>query len=1484
MFKNKLNNKRLWLSLILSLICATLLCCAFLLPKSIDRNASTASAATYTGATNIGDLYKYDPGCFDKSVLNTLATKAGYKDIEEMVDTAESAANGTTILKKSNGFGAVTLNFGRYFTASVQTNLEWIPVALSKGDNGHAILTLWLSYTDIHGVFNSSWNMVNKNPPSNIYGASYIRNVINNYGQSSTTYYNKHTNGTSASSIVKEYYTPQTSNVVSNNLNSGALYYELTTDSNLNFKNYLVAPKNVGWQRGESSYKNDPANTATYYTTDNWSLWQNDLLWIPSVTEVGMGTGANLGLWLTSQAMRMNNPSRSTWTRSACNPGDAAAYHCTYALTATAGAMQGDPMVHYDYSVRPAFHLDLTEVADAAKSALTAPSGTVETEYNGEKQSLGTLADKPDWYSAVYEDASVISIDDEFIDVCEKEITVTIVSDNYYWADYKTDSSKSRKFKFKIKKKQLAVTFEDTGGILVAKYDEDLLYNRDKADDKKPVLKTKYSKTNSLDEAFDSITELGQWYAIAVLENECNYFVEASQDFKAEKRAVAYPSLSADCTAQAEYNGAEQIFGFDGFDRTIMNYTVSDGAVSFDGAELKAKAVGSYDVVFTLKDSELCEWDENAPPSKTITIKINKKQLEVEFEDNGGVLSAKFKDETQIYSDDKVNGKPTFKLITKYSKDGSAENATYTTPDSSGVWYAHAFIDTDCNYTVSSEGRQFTLEKIKLAYPVLADADDATKTYDGTEQAIYLDNYVASAMSYAVPDGASMEYDSITGDLKVKVKNAGEYTFGFTLINTSLYEWISEAPIKITVEPKKVQINADENNPTSWEKDGNTKDMIFTVPTALCDGDASLKLVGVCTKNGTEQKPAPAVVYADGKYTLTVPAYSRGKYSLTVKVADGENYSGSSQEVTFEITGVGIDIGYNDIVWKINGESYTVADETEEAEIEYSGKPFTLTADFSASEYAVDLAIVGDIGGDWTEAIETGSYTATVRIASTNPELIFDKEFTLKIKIVPKELTFEDAEWQWRYTDSEEWNALADKSMPSFDNKAVEVRLSPEYLSGLGLKDGDYTLNYINSNDMTEKGDKTTSAEITVTNPNFTAGTDGYIKITKNWKITAKAVKYSWTGTQTITAGEKTFEFPAIVFEDGGDYSQHFEYYYKIDGDEDTEYTKVQIERYLRENWSETTVITGSVCVRVIGDDSEVVIAESSRAFTTGTPKTPLEVKFESDGSEYGKVDFSFEVLRGGSDESARTAVTVSGGAIEGEKTFNGDSAEFKEFIKTLGAGSYKITVSVNGENSDSYTLTGETSFTFEIARFRITEDMWNKDGKEGAVLDLPDFIKEMLSDGELLKVNYSYFAEKDGEALAEVVFEAGKTYFVNATLTGSASGNFEFENGEIADGRPTSAKTDYTVPEDSGIGAFFGSVGKFVKDNLLLVIGICAGLLLLILLLIIIIAVKKKRALADGYDDYDEYDYDEDDDEEDYEDEDDYDDYDGDDDGDYDY
>ena len=1558
--KNFSRSKRLWLSLILSFICVALLCIAFLLPKSINKNTETASAATYSGATNIGDLYNYDAGCFEKDVLNTLAKKAGYDDIEAMVGAAEGAANSTTILKKSNNFSSVTLNFGRYYTATTPTKLEWIPVALSKGENEHAILTLWLSHTDIHGVFIKDCNSKNTNPPCNNYGTSYVRNVINNYGTGDRTFYytGYGNNWSTAQTLSKAYYTPQTSNVVSSNLNSGALYYDLTTDSNLNFKNYIIAPNKIGWQKAESSYKNDPSNGASYYGSSiNWNLWQSDLLWLPSVTEVGMGTGANLGLWATSQAMRKNS-SNSTWTRSACNSSDAAEYHCTYALLASNGAKQDDPMAYRDYSVRPAFHLDLTEVAKAAKIKLTAPSGMVDPEYNGAEQSLATLLTKPAWYNGdVYGNTDMIAINDKFTDVSENEVTVTIVS-GAYWSDFATNTSLSRTFKFKIKKKKLAVTFEDNDGRLTAKYDETQLYDRDKTEERKPKLKTKYSQTALLDDAVDSPTSLGTWYAIAVLENECNYYVEDKQAFTVSKQSVNCPTLSAGYDASAQYSGGEQSFVFDGFDSSVMSYTAPEGALSFDGTTLKAKDIKKYEIVYFLKDTSLYEWSDSSVLGKSVNVEITKKQLEVEFEDKNGCLVAKFKDENEIYSDDKNgSGKPKFTLVTKYSKNGSAENATYNSPDAAGVWYAHAFIEEDCNYTVSNAGESFTLNKIKLPYPSAADADALTPTFDGTEQSILLVDYVASAMSYAVPDGAQLDYNSISGELTVKVKNAGEYTVKFTLTKPALYEWLSEEPVKITVSPKKVQINSDEGNPTSWEKDGNTKELTFTVPTALCGEDTSLNLAAVCTKNGAEQKPAPAVVYADGKYTLTVPAYSRGNYSLVVKVADGENYSGASQPFEFEITGVGIDIGYNDIVWKIDGKNYTVADETEEVEIEYSGKNFTLTVDYSSNEYAAEIEIVGDIGGDWADAKDVGSYTANVRIASTNPELIFDKEFTLKIKIVPKELTFDDAIWQWQYEGDAEWQELTDKNMPQFDGKAVAVRLSPDYLSSLGLESSDYTLNYINSNNMTEKGDKTTFAEITVTNANFSAGVGGYVKITKNWKITAKALSYKWTATQIISAGGKDFEFPAVVFDDGGDYSAHFTYYFKVDGDEETEYTKEEIENYISEHWTETTAVTGSVYVKPVGDDGEVVIKETGCGFTTGTPKTALEVTVDCESGEYGKIDFSFAVVRGGTDEKAKTTVKISGPGIEGEKIFDGNSEELLMFINGLNAGSYDVVLSVNDENADSYTLVGKSSFTLEIAKrkvalptlkdgvtytgetiyfkdclegfdeetmkiigaddngidsgkewreggyftkialkdsqnfefaesdgaseheynwminkFRITEDMWDKSGKDGAYLNLPDWVKGKLSDETKLKISYSYFNDENSDALEEVTLSDGSSYFVCASLSGADAANFEFENGT-----QVSAKTVYTVPEEGGISKFFGSVGKFVKDNTAIVIGVGVGLLLLILL-IIILAARRKRAAYAGYGYDDEYDYDEEDGDG-YDDDDDYDDdgYDGD-------
>lgn len=1565
-----IRNKRLWLSLILSFICVALLCLAFLLPErnafaAVKPDNSVAGTAVTYSVTNGSDGKPITKMYRNPTNKNTITEPMPYSTLEDV-----------GIVNEANGdVGEV----------SFDTSTETATLTKAKSQQFHQIC----SYV----AFNAQITV----PALTEYTVefSYVITVIRYVSSSSSTtsvgveflYYGNDYDNSAAKDMSEEMIFSYRDTEPS----EGAQYryaHKYYASKASSGTAYTITPSTSGASAIPSiTITNDTNNSVTYTAyfgfysygssgTDyyNWyinTLEMSDTITVTAIdaptvdkTEADYDASGNIFNFTydsdhTDYTVVYKDPANRTKDVTAectintdgnCTLTGAGTYTFTFKIKDICGGV-------WDSSTND--QSDKKIVITIKYKTVAAPSGTIEPEYNGDKQSLSTLLSPPSWYDAtVYEDTSIIAIDDEFTDAGNNEVTATLVSDAYYWSDYASNPTKARTFNFNIKKKKLEVTFEDVGGRLVAKYDESQLYDRDKVDGRKPQVITKYSKDGSLDGATTTVTGLGNWYAIAVTDGDYNFYVDAKQAFTVSKQSVNCPTLSAGYDASAQYSGGEQSFVFDGFDSSVMSYTAPEGALSFDGTTLKAKDIKKYEIVYFLKDTSLYEWSDSSVLGKSVTVEITKKQLEVEFEDKNGCLVAKFKDENEIYSDDKNgSGKPKFTLVTKYSKNGSAENATYNSPDAAGVWYAHAFIEEDCNYTVSNAGESFTLNKIKLPYPSAADADALTPTFDGTEQSILLVDYVASAMSYAVPDGAQLDYNSISGELTVKVKNAGEYTVKFTLTKPALYEWLSEEPVKITVSPKKVQINSDEGNPTSWEKDGNTKELTFTVPTALCGEDTSLNLVAVCTKNGAEQKPAPAVVYADGKYTLTVPAYSRGNYSLVVKVADGENYSGASQPFEFEITGVGIDIGYNDIVWKIDGKNYTVANETEEVEIEYSGKNFTLTVDYSSNEYAAEIEIVGDIGGDWADAKDVGSYTANVRIASTNPELIFDKEFTLKIKIVPKELTFDDAIWQWQYEGDAEWQELTDKNMPQFDGKAVAVRLSPDYLSSLGLESSDYTLNYINSNNMTEKGDKTTFAEITVTNANFSAGVGGYVKITKNWKITAKALSYKWTATQIISAGGKDFEFPAVVFDDGGDYSAHFTYYFKVDGDDETEYTKEEIENYISEHWTETTAVTGSVYVKPVGDDSEVVIKETGCGFTTGTPKTALEVTVDCESGEYGKIDFSFTVVRGGTDEKAKTTVKISGPGIEGEKTFDGNSEELLMFINGLNAGSYDVVLSVNDENADSYTLVGKSSFTLEIAKrkvalptlkdgvtytgetiyfkdclegfdeetmkiigaddngidsgkewreggyftkialkdsqnfefaesdgaseheynwminkFRITEDMWDKSGKDGAYLNLPDWVKGKLSDETKLKISYSYFNDENSDALEEVTLSDGSSYFVCASLSGADAANFEFENGT-----QVSAKTVYTVPEEGGISKFFGSVGKFVKDNTAIVIGVGVGLLLLILL-IIILAARRKRAAYAGYGYDDEYDYDEEDGDG-YDDEDDYDDdgYDGD-------
>ncbi|MDE6613697.1 MAG: hypothetical protein K2K28_04005, partial [Clostridia bacterium] len=111
--------------------------------------------------------------------------------------------------------------------------------------------------------------------------------------------------------------------------------------------------------------------------------------------------------------------------------------------------------------------------------------------------------------------------------------------------------------------------------------------------------------------------------------------------------------------------------------------------------------------------------------------------------------------------------------------------------------------------------------------------------------------------------------------------------------------------------------------------------------------------------------------------------------------------------------------------------------------------------------------------------------------------------------------------------------------------------------------------------------------------------------------------------------------------------------------------------------------------------------------------------------------------------------------------------------------------------------------------------NLWNK-GKDGATLNLPQNIKDLISAGTL-EVGYQYY-DADGNFIENPEIKGGKSYNVSAVFAGQDSdlGNVVFKtkdaNGEEQLGA-TTAQVPYTVPQ-SGAAAFFGNVKEFMTKS----------------------------------------------------------------------
>lgn len=414
----------------LSVFCSCFLfaVCSLLMGLFYSGKIINTEALSYTDSSSCVKVNEiWDGNGFSANNVNSLLRyisgngNASIKSMSTIDSMASNKTNASQIRAKTYGKSSsqdVVVKFG---------NLEWQVVYLSKDNNGNSILTLWLANStqsafsgrstaegSYFGFYNSgfysSWsanwykNDLTAKYPANMYGASYIRAVtLNNGGQYSTSI-------TSA---------------VSASQNSNSAFAKFTMPSvSGSFTKYIVKPIDVRWQEygqnrktifgsqysapnenwspnipnngsymGESyTFGSSSGNYTNYANNALNQTWARDYIWLPSLSEVGY-SNSYIGMWKLSENQlknydgQMSNTSISgnvgtvsgtlstySWLRS----GDASSYNYQSDAIQPMGSGMVNGSVYVLNAVRPAFHLNLSEIAKSIPDEYT-----FVTNYNG---------------------------------------------------------------------------------------------------------------------------------------------------------------------------------------------------------------------------------------------------------------------------------------------------------------------------------------------------------------------------------------------------------------------------------------------------------------------------------------------------------------------------------------------------------------------------------------------------------------------------------------------------------------------------------------------------------------------------------------------------------------------------------------------------------------------------------------------------------------------------------------------------------------------------------------------------------------------------------------------------------------------------------------------------------------------------------------------------------------------------------------------
>lgn len=450
-YKNSHGRKVLLTAFLSVILGCSAAACGILGAKKADAISSVLTDTT------VGEIYNYSDYCYNKDNLDKLATQVlgaiqnstASRSFNDLVAYAQNTAGKNGVAVK--GGSDVTLFYGRYrFTTSASSSykqLAWMPVYLSSSKTGDAILTLYLASTsngngstsqqEVSYFTNDGNYSVSTSHafPANMYSTSYIRAVSmgnngvytrhNSKGDTTAGYKNYDAKVIESScnkfnDFIKYYGDGEPEDLNRDILGrtEGLLYPDLATPSEITWQSdecaatYLAGTTYADYCWPNEAYSTP--KTGNYYmpgfnytTKQNYNLWQNDKVWLPSLSEVGngdidvQGTDTTNGIWKLTKEQRSNTT--LSWLRTAAVDTPRTSNYSTYTMYGLDAA--GDVAlidVDKEAGVRPAIHLNLSTIKNGNKTTppVNLPK-TVYGDYCGDFQTIATIpADQKTWYSA----------------------------------------------------------------------------------------------------------------------------------------------------------------------------------------------------------------------------------------------------------------------------------------------------------------------------------------------------------------------------------------------------------------------------------------------------------------------------------------------------------------------------------------------------------------------------------------------------------------------------------------------------------------------------------------------------------------------------------------------------------------------------------------------------------------------------------------------------------------------------------------------------------------------------------------------------------------------------------------------------------------------------------------------------------------------------------------------------------------------------